>query len=238
MEKIKFTTIIFIIILCVSKITLASSASVQFKGANEVVTGEDNITTIQIQNSEAVGVIEGVISYDSNIKDLKISSSYNGWTITYNETTGKFNAFKAEGTSNGEALQITYKLSENASQGTITLKNIELTTISYDTIKIENNITKTVTKITQNSNQNGSQVENNNNQNNSQILNNNKNGTTTQQKNATNLSTKNQIVGNKTSKTTLPKTGDTSFIIITIIIALIIIALVLYKKVQYYKEIK
>lgn len=114
MKKIQFTIIIYILILCGLTTTFASSQSVQINGANEVIAGEDNIITVQVQNSEAVGVIQGIIKFDSNIKDVKINPSHNGWTATYNEKTGQFNAFNANGTSNGEVLQITYKLSENA----------------------------------------------------------------------------------------------------------------------------
>lgn len=146
MKNKKFIIIIFFTILFVSNIALANSNSVQFNGNNEVTVGEENVITLKIQNNEPIGVIEGIINYDSNIKDLKVSSSYNGWTATYNDKTGKFNAFNAEGTSNGDVLQITYKLSENASKGSIMLNNIQLTTISYETIEIKDTIEKTITK--------------------------------------------------------------------------------------------
>lgn len=167
MQKIHIAIILFIIILCGLLTTvLASGAVIYINGDNDVIGEKDNIITVQVQNSEAVGVIQGTIKFDSNIKDVKIVSSYNGWTATYNETTGKFNAFNAEGTSNGEVLQIIYKLSENANQGLITLKDIELTTISYDTIKIDNNITKTINKALEKSEQNNREVvENNSNSN-------------------------------------------------------------------------
>lgn len=223
MKKIQFTIIIYIIIIiCGLTTTFASSQSVQINGANEVVGGEDNIITVQVQNSEAVGVIQGIIKFDSNIKDVKINPSYNGWTATYNEKTGQFNAFNAKGTSNGEVLQITYKLSENAQQGSVTLKDLELTTISYDIKKVENDITKTITKTTKNSNQNENPI--------------NKNGITNNKgKNITNINAKQSNIGNTKAKTILPKAGNASFIIIAIITMLIIIVIILYKKMQSYK---
>lgn len=245
MKKLKISIITFAIILCISKISSAANASVQLNGENKVIAGKDNTITLQIQNSEAIGVIEGTISHDSNIKDIQISPSYNGWTITYNESTGKFNAFKAEGTSNGEALQITYKLDENASQCSITLKDIELTTTSYNTIKIEKDIIKTITKTTEdnnqltnnnNNNQNNANSSNNNNQANNQsnIATNNINT----KRNNTNTTTKNQIVRNNVTKSIFPKAGSVSFIIVPILIVLIITTIMLYKKLQYYKSIK
>ena len=149
MEKTKLIVAIFVIILGALTITQAASASVKFKGEDKIEAEKEQILTIEISNNEAIGVINGIISYDSNIKDVKISSGYNGWMATYNEATGQFNALKAEGETNGEVLQITYKLKEDASQGTITLKDIELTTTSYETIKIEENINKTISKTTE-----------------------------------------------------------------------------------------
>lgn len=160
MKNIKFSIITFFTILFVSNIALANSNSVQFSGNSEVIVGEENVVTIKIQNNEPIGVIEGVISCDSNIKDLKISSSYNGWTATYNDKTGKFNAFNAEGTSNGDVLQITYKLSENASKGSIILKDIQLTTISYETIEIKDVIEKTITKTSETSKSTTQEISN------------------------------------------------------------------------------
>ena len=149
MKKTKLIVAIFVIILGALTITKAASTSVKFKGEDKIVAEKEEILTIEISNNEKIGVINGIISYDSNIKDVKIDSSYNGWMVTYNEETGQFNALKAEGETNGEVLKITYKLKESASQGLITLQNIELTTISYETIKIDQNISKTISKTTE-----------------------------------------------------------------------------------------
>ncbi len=118
--------------------------------------GSDNTITIEIANNEKVGVIEGVISHDAGIKQIEISSNYNGWIAIYNEETGKFNALKPEGTNKEEVLQITYQLDQQALQGTITVEDIELTTISYNTIDVGNNISKTIKKENKNANESNS----------------------------------------------------------------------------------
>lgn len=141
-NKVILTVILFAIVLCKTITTNAAGANVQFKE-----TDKEDIITIEISNSEKVGVIEGIISHDAGIKQIEIKSSYNGWTTVYNEETGKFNAFKAEGANQEEVLQIIYQLNPNSSQGTIAVKNIELTTISYNTIEVENDISKTIRKV-------------------------------------------------------------------------------------------
>lgn len=141
-KKVILVLTVFTVMLC--QITAyAAGANVQFKE-----TDKENTLTIEVSNSEKVGVIEGVINYDAGIKQLEVSSSCNGWTAVYNEETGKFNAFKAEGANNEEALQITYQLNSNSSQGTIAVQDIELTTINYNTIEVENDISKTIRKAT------------------------------------------------------------------------------------------
>lgn len=140
-KKIILGLILFAITLCQTIIIYAAGEKVQFKETNQ-----ENTITIEITSSEKIGVIEGNISHDAGISQVKVSSSYNGWTATYNEETGKFNAFKAEGTNNEEVLQITYQLNSNSSQGTIEAKDINLTTISYKTIEVEN-IRKTIQKV-------------------------------------------------------------------------------------------
>ena len=97
MKKTKLIVAIFVIILGALTITKAASTSVKFKGEDKIVAEKEEILTIEISNNEKIGVINGIISYDSNIKDVKIDSSYNGWMVTYNEETGQFNALKAEG---------------------------------------------------------------------------------------------------------------------------------------------
>lgn len=142
-KKVILALVLFAVMFSqLTVITYATGANVQF-----IETDKEDTITIEISNSEKVGVIEGVVNYDAGIKQLQVSPSCNGWTAVYNEETGKFNAFKAEGANKEEALQITYQLNPNSSQGTIAVKDIELTTINYNTIQIEN-ISKTIKRAT------------------------------------------------------------------------------------------
>lgn len=142
-KKVILAFVLFAVMLGKFITTYAAEANVQFKE-----TDKENIITIEISNSEKVGVIEGFINYDAGIKQLEVSPNCNGWTAIFNEETGKFNAFKAEGANNEEVLKITYQLNPNSSQGTIALKDIQLTTISYNTIDV-NDISKTIRKATE-----------------------------------------------------------------------------------------
>lgn len=211
-NKVKISLILFIIILSQTLTIYASGANVKFQEKDQ-----DNILTIQVENSEKVGVIEGIIGHDSGIEQIQISSSYNGWTAVYNEETGKFNAFKAEGANSEETIQITYQLNPNSSQGTITVEDIELTTISYKTIDVENNISKTIKRADE----------------------------ATKGSSSSESSSKTSSVNGQTKENgqvsqnkEIPKLGGPSWWSIAIIAVVVIIAIILYKKVRDYKEIK
>ena len=153
LRKIKFIIFAMVGILFLGMPTLYATDGVTFVGDDEVETGESQTILIHITYSEKIGILEGVLSYDTeNIESFSVSSSYNGWTTTYNESTGKFNALYASGLEDGDVLEITYVLKDEATSGYITLSNISLTTISYSIIDIDD-ITKTISaKVSSSSN--------------------------------------------------------------------------------------
>ena len=118
---------------------------IELIGNSEVRAREEQTITVKVTNGTAIGVVEGYIKKDFNIERLKVSSSYNGWMTTYNEEQGCFNAFNPEGTIEGEVIKITYVLKDNANKATITLSDLKLTTIEYDTIELQDEVTKTIT---------------------------------------------------------------------------------------------
>lgn len=147
MKKVKNIIIILIAILCSATKIYANNTSIQFNGKDEILPEETQVATLNIISEENIGVIQGTLSIDSGITDLEINSNYNGWLVTYNEETGKFNAFNANGIKEGEIIQIAYKLKDNATKGEIQIKDIELTTTSYNTIEVKENAIKKISKI-------------------------------------------------------------------------------------------
>ena len=212
--KIKFITIFIIIVLCCSLPYCYATNIVTFVGDDEVEAGVSQTIIIHVTYSEEIGVLEGILSYDTeNIEDFSVSSSYNGWTITYNESTGKFNTLYASGTTDDDVLEITYTLKEGSTSGYITLSDISLTTISYSTIE-EDDITKTITaKASSNTDED-----------------------TTNTTTSASSSTTSNSRDSTTATSSLPYTGNIKYIIMGIIIFLIVVILV-YRKLKYYKTV-
>lgn len=144
--KIIICILIFISLLCLAITSYGENSPVSLKGESEVEQKTSQTLTVEITNTEAIGVIEGILSYDDTIENVTIEPSYNGWSATYNPSTKKFNAYNATGTKSGEVIKITYNLKENASKGNIVLKDIELTTITYETINVKGNVNKEIKK--------------------------------------------------------------------------------------------
>ena len=212
--KIKFIIIFIIIVLCCSLPYCYATNIVTFVGDDEVEAGVSQTIIIHVTYSEEIGVLEGILSYDTeNIEDFSVSSSYNGWTITYNESTGKFNTLYASGTTDDDVLEITYTLKEGSTSGYITLSDISLTTISYSTIE-EDDITKTITaKASSNTDED-----------------------TTNTTTSASSSTTSNSRDSTTATSSLPYTGNIKYIIMGIIIFLIVVILV-YRKLKYYKTV-
>lgn len=221
MKKVRFMIVMIImfivIILCGTKKIYATNTSVQFEGKDEILSGQIQIVTLNIKSEENIGVIQGILDYDSGITDLQINSNYNGWLVTYNKETGKFNAFNANGTKDGEVLQLSYKLEDNAQKGKVQVKDIELTTTSYKTIEVSESAVKNVSKV---------EIK--------KEPNNNNNTDDSKQENTIVQPGKKD---NTISGEILPATGKSIIIIIAIILGLTVL-IVIGRKLKEYKEIK
>lgn len=136
-------TMILISMIILGTRCYADAQEILLTGENIVDTKQLNTLIIKVQSSEEIGAIEGVINYDSNIESLEMKSYDGSWTITTNNNTGKFNAYKPDGTKEGEIIKIEYKLKDEAKEGKIILKNIKVVTLSYETINI-NDLTQTI----------------------------------------------------------------------------------------------
>ena len=110
---------------------------------NLIETTETNKIKIRVNSKDAIGAIEGIVSYNSNIESIDIKSMEEEWTVTYNSKTGKFNAYKASGTKDGDIINIEYKLKNHDEEGKIVISNMEIVTIKYETKMIEE-LSKTV----------------------------------------------------------------------------------------------
>ena len=96
MKKIQFIMLFFDIFLVIMATQVqAIQANVGFVGQKEVETGKEYTLNVKVSNDVAIGVIQGVLSYDNNIQNVTINASYNGWTTTYNTENGIFNSFNA-----------------------------------------------------------------------------------------------------------------------------------------------
>ena len=238
MRKITIVTVLILVsslFFCFST-TLATGEQISFVGETEVQEGKENTISIKVLANNSVGVVQGVLKFDENIEDVSVLSSYNGWTTTYNENTGLFNTFNAHGTTNGEVLQIKYKLKNGASSTKITLNSIELTTIDYNTTKINEEVTKTISKkmVVQ-----GEENKYESEQKDVIQEKNNKSDSSNSKKTAT-ASTKNSNSSQKETKASekkLPYTGVKIPIVLVTLAIVTGLSIVFYKKSKYYKNI-
>lgn len=144
MKKSLMIMLFISIILCITATCVfAETVPVSLKGETSVTPGSTGMVNVKISSSDTIGVVSGVIGYDSNITSVEVSGK-NNWTVTYNSETGKFNAYKAEGAKSEEIIQIKYTASNTEGTGTITLSSLQVTNINYETENVSD-ITKDIT---------------------------------------------------------------------------------------------
>lgn len=143
MKKSLIIMLLTLTILCITATYVFAENSPLSLQGKQVVPGSTGTVNVKISSSDTIGVVSGVIGYDSNITSVEVSGK-NNWTVTYNSETGQFNAYKAEGTKQEEIIQIKYTASNAESTGKITLKDLKVTNINYETEEISN-ITKEIT---------------------------------------------------------------------------------------------
>lgn len=144
MKKSLMIMLFISIILCMTvTCVFAETVPVSLEGETSVTPGSTGTVNVKISSSDTIGVVSGVIGYDSNITSVEVSGK-NNWTVTYNSETGKFNAYKAEGAKSEEIIQIKYTASNTEGTGTITLSSLQVTNINYETENVSD-ITKDIT---------------------------------------------------------------------------------------------
>ena len=144
MKKSLMIILFISIILCITATCVfAETVPVSLEGETNVTPGSTGTVNVKISSSDTIGVVSGVIGYDSNITSVEVSGK-NNWTVTYNSETGKFNAYKAEGAKSEEIIQIKYTASNTEGTGTITLSSLQVTNINYETENVSD-ITKDIT---------------------------------------------------------------------------------------------
>ena len=143
MKKNLITIVLMLIMLCITTTyVFADNTPISLEGAETVTPGQEGSVTIKVSSSDAIGVVSGYIKYDSNIASIEVSGK-NNWSVTYNSETGKFNVYKAEGATSEEIIEIKYTASNEESTGTITLSELQVTTINYETQDVSD-ITKSI----------------------------------------------------------------------------------------------
>ena len=243
-----------IILFLTNSIYAVSSSDISISGDKTVEVGSTNTLSVSIDSSETIGVVSGTIEYSSGISSISLEGS-NDWVLTYNEDNGKFNIYKAEGSSNEEFMTITYTLSSSATGSqSITINELETTTTSYVTnergsvsytINIENSGSENPSGDDEepgnndddNNNNNNSNNNNNNNSNDDDDRNNSGSGN-----NSGGTTSKNETSGkgnssgsSTTSNSKLPYTGKQTVLFILVIVGLL--AGGLYYRYTYYKGI-
>ena len=89
--KIKIFVFFILAIILFEHRIYAINTQIELIGENEVEAGEKQTINMKITSRDSIGVIEGIIECDSNIDNFEVTSNYNGWTATYNESNGKCN---------------------------------------------------------------------------------------------------------------------------------------------------
>lgn len=229
--------VLFMIFILTVKVK-ATNANIILDGNTTVQAGKTYKLNVTLSSDENIGVLSGKINKSSNIKSISAVGK-NSWNLTYNEKTGAFNIYKAEGSKNENIMELTYTVGNEASgEGNISIENSKVTTISYETIdkgtitkklSISNNTGSDENKTDDNSGEDTDKDNKNNNGGNKK----NNNNKSSQQAKITNKKSKNDItVANKI----MPKTGKECIINILIVI-IIIVAIILYKKNNEYKGV-
>ena len=144
MKKSLMIMLFISIIFCMTAtFVFAETVPVSLEGETSVTPGSTGTVNVKISSSDTIGVVSGVIGYDSNVTSVEVSGK-NNWVVTYNSETGQFNAYKAEGAKSEEIIQIKYTASNTEGTGTITLSSLQVTNINYETENVSD-ITKDIT---------------------------------------------------------------------------------------------
>ena len=142
----KSLVIVFLMILAILVLSVnvfATAPQVAFEGDKTVEPGETKEVSVLVSADVAVGVVSGKVEKSSEISNITVKA-LNDWNLTYNANTGVFNIYKAEGSTSEAIMKITYTASTNEGTGTITLSDLQVTTLDYETEEL-NDVVKSIT---------------------------------------------------------------------------------------------
>lgn len=146
MKKTKiiiFFAIIFIM-LNISNV-FGSGEQLYIEGDTTVELGKTKTLVVKmVSDDKKIGIISGIIENNSELISFEKPVAQNGWSLTFNATTGKFIMYNEEGANSEEIMKINYTAGNNLGSETIQIKDITFTTIEYETVEV-GNITKELT---------------------------------------------------------------------------------------------
>lgn len=131
-----FILIILTVFFCTTYV-FAAEPQITIEGEQQAKTNETKTLTIKISSEIEIGVVSGKIETNENIANMNVTGK-NNWNLTFNKDTGVFNIYKAEGSKSEEIISIEYTTSNTEGTGRITLSNLKMTTIEYETKEVSN----------------------------------------------------------------------------------------------------
>lgn len=131
-----FIIVILAILFCTTYVC-AVEPQIMLEGEQIAKPNETKTLTIKIASETEIGVVSGKIEANENIVNMNITGK-NNWNLTFNKDTGVFNIYKAEGSKSEEIINIEYTTANTEGMGTITISNLKMTTIEYETKDVAN----------------------------------------------------------------------------------------------------
>lgn len=136
-KKISIIGLMLLLLLLPSTGVFAAEPQITIEGESEASPRATKIITLKVSSDELeVGVVSGKIDRSTNIESVEVIGK-NNWNLTYNSENGVFNVYKAEGAKREEILNIQYTLKNEEGIANITISDLELTTIDYESTNIE-----------------------------------------------------------------------------------------------------
>ena len=122
-----------LLLIIMGTAVFAVEPSVAFGGDDTVNLGGTKTVTVTVKDENSASVVSGKITKSGKIDRISLSAK-NGWNLmAYNETTGEFNITKATGAKEEVFMEVSYTASNTKGEGTITISNVKVTTIDYET---------------------------------------------------------------------------------------------------------
>ena len=131
-----FIIVILAILFCTTYVC-AVEPQIMLEGEQIAKPNETKTLTIKIASETEIGVVSGKIEANENIVNMNVTGK-NNWNLTFNKDTGVFNIYKAEGSKSEEIINIEYTTANTEGMGTITISNLKMTTIEYETKDVAN----------------------------------------------------------------------------------------------------